>query len=74
MSVLIETSLGDVVMDLYVKRAPKACLNFVKLCKKKYYNFCLFPHKLIKNYTLSTVPYAKLPAAATAHILIAFVQ
>lgn len=42
MSVLIETSLGDIVIDLYVKECPKACLNFLKLCKIKYYNNCLF--------------------------------
>lgn len=42
MSVLIETSLGVLVVDLYVKECPKACLNFLKLCKIKYYNNCLF--------------------------------
>jgi peptidyl-prolyl cis-trans isomerase-like 4 len=42
MSVLIETSLGVLVVDLYVKECPKACLNFIKLCKIKYYNNCLF--------------------------------
>ncbi len=33
MSVLIETSLGDLVIDLYVNDCPKACKNFLKLCK-----------------------------------------
>lgn len=42
MSVLIETSLGDIVIDLEVNKAPKACQNFLKLCKIKYYNFSLF--------------------------------
>jgi peptidyl-prolyl cis-trans isomerase-like 4 len=42
MSVLIETSLGVLVVDLNVKECPKACLNFIKLCKIKYYNNCLF--------------------------------
>lgn len=42
MSVLIETSLGDIVVDLFIKDCPKACLNFLKLCKIKYYNNCLF--------------------------------
>ncbi|TPX31005.1 hypothetical protein SmJEL517_g05550 [Synchytrium microbalum] len=49
MSVLLETSLGDIVIDLDVKRAPKACLNFVKLCKSKYYNFSLF-HSVQKGF------------------------
>ncbi|KAI9333359.1 RNA binding protein [Zopfochytrium polystomum] len=50
MSVLLETSLGDIVIDLYTKRAPRACLNFIKLCKIKYYNFSLF-HIVQKNFT-----------------------
>ncbi|KAI9596291.1 cyclophilin-like domain-containing protein [Syncephalis fuscata] len=40
MSVLLETSLGDLVIDLEVDRCPRTCLNFLKLCKIKYYNFC----------------------------------
>ncbi|KAF3901697.1 Phosphatase [Dactylellina cionopaga] len=40
MSVLLETSAGDIVIDLLVDDAPQTCLNFLKLCKIKYYNFC----------------------------------
>lgn len=29
-------------MDLYLTERPRACLNFLKLCKIKYYNFNLF--------------------------------
>src|SRR4051812_28934151 len=39
MSVLLETSVGDLVIDLHTDLAPKACKNFLKLCKIKYYNF-----------------------------------
>ncbi|KAJ6264373.1 Phosphatase [Drechslerella dactyloides] len=39
MSVLLETSAGDIVIDLLVDDAPRTCLNFLKLCKIKYYNF-----------------------------------
>lgn len=39
---MLETSFGDVVIDLYIKKAPNACLNFVKLCKVKHYNNALF--------------------------------
>lgn len=39
MSVLLETSAGDLVIDLLTDESPKACLNFLKLCKVKYYNF-----------------------------------
>jgi peptidyl-prolyl cis-trans isomerase-like 4 len=42
MAVLLETSLGDLVIDLYINERPKTCLNFLKLCKVKYYNYNLF--------------------------------
>lgn len=42
MSVLLETTLGDVVVDLLVDDAPLASCNFIKLCKMKYYNNCEF--------------------------------
>ncbi len=42
MSILIETSFGDITIDLYVNKAPKACLNFIKLCKIKHYNNSMF--------------------------------
>ncbi|VDK49722.1 unnamed protein product [Anisakis simplex] len=42
MAVLIETTLGDLVVDLFVKERPRCSMNFVKLCKLKYYNLCQF--------------------------------
>ncbi|ODQ52449.1 cyclophilin-like protein [Saitoella complicata NRRL Y-17804] len=39
MSVLLETTEGDIVIDLHVDYVPKVCENFLKLCKVKYYNF-----------------------------------
>ncbi|KAI8854024.1 cyclophilin-like domain-containing protein [Chytridium lagenaria] len=54
MSVLLETSLGDIVIDLYVKKAPRACTNFLKLCKAKYYNFSLF-HTITKTLPLKVI-------------------
>ncbi|KUL86793.1 hypothetical protein ZTR_04865 [Talaromyces verruculosus] len=53
MSVLLETSLGDLVIDLLVDVAPKACENFLKLCKVKYYNFSPV-HSVQKNFTFQT--------------------
>ena len=38
MSVVIETTIGDFTVDLYLKERPKTCLNFLKLCKNKAYN------------------------------------
>ncbi len=31
--VLLQTSQGDIVIDLHAELAPVACKNFVKLCK-----------------------------------------
>ncbi|KAJ8507373.1 hypothetical protein ONZ45_g10238 [Pleurotus djamor] len=42
MSVLFETSLGDIVIDLEVDSCPKTCENFLKLCKIYYYNLNAF--------------------------------
>nr|XP_002131898.1 peptidyl-prolyl cis-trans isomerase-like 4 [Ciona intestinalis] len=53
MSVIIETTVGDIVVDLYVKERPRACLNFLKLCKVKYYNYCLF-HSVQRNFVAQT--------------------
>lgn len=33
MAVLLETSRGDIVIDLFVEDCPLACRNFLKLCK-----------------------------------------
>ncbi|CAH1450825.1 unnamed protein product [Lactuca virosa] len=53
MSVLIVTSLGDIVVDLHTDRCPLTCKNFLKLCKIKYYNGCLF-HTVQKDFTAQT--------------------
>ena len=42
MAVLLETSLGDLVIDLYTDNCPLATKNFLKLCKLKFYNGALF--------------------------------
>ncbi|KAK6149500.1 hypothetical protein DH2020_017025 [Rehmannia glutinosa] len=53
MSVMIVTSLGDIVIDLFTDRCPLTCKNFLKLCKIKYYNGCLF-HTVQKDFTAQT--------------------
>lgn len=53
MSVLIETSLGDIVIDLYTSKCPFASENFLKLCKLKYYNNCLF-YSVERDYLAQT--------------------
>ncbi|XP_055331966.1 peptidyl-prolyl cis-trans isomerase-like 4 [Paramacrobiotus metropolitanus] len=42
MAVILETTLGDITIDLLVKERPRACMNFLKLCKIKYYNYSVF--------------------------------
>ncbi|KAI4365716.1 hypothetical protein MLD38_021680 [Melastoma candidum] len=53
MSVMLVTSLGDIVVDLYTEKCPLTCKNFLKLCKIKYYNGCLF-HTIQKDFTAQT--------------------
>lgn len=61
MSVLFETSLGDIVIDLETELCPKTCLNFLKLCKVYYYNLnaffngeCIHPPCTNRVSTLNT--------------------
>ncbi|CAN6455491.1 unnamed protein product [Victoria cruziana] len=53
MSVLVVTSLGDIVIDLFTDRCPLTTKNFLKLCRIKYYNGCLF-HTVQKDFTAQT--------------------
>ena len=48
MSVVIETTIGDLTVDLYLKERPKTCLNFLKLCKNKAYN-CRWKYPLTRE-------------------------
>lgn len=52
MSVLFETSLGDIVIDLEVETCPKTCENFLKLCKIYYYNLNAFFNGQSKHLSL----------------------
>ena len=42
MSVIIETSVGDLEVDLFVDKAKNISRSFLKLCKIKHYNNALF--------------------------------
>jgi peptidyl-prolyl cis-trans isomerase-like 4 len=57
MSVLLETSLGDIVIDLEVESCPTTCLNFLKLCKVYYYNLNAFFNgaRLVLDYLSSSI-------------------
>ena len=53
MSVLIETSLGEFVVDLYTEQCPLATKNFLKLCQAKYYNNVLI-YNVQQNFMIQT--------------------
>jgi len=53
MSVVLETTIGDLTIDLFTEERPHSCKNFLKLCKLKYYNFCLF-HHIQSNFVAQT--------------------
>ncbi|GBG68377.1 hypothetical protein CBR_g2920 [Chara braunii] len=53
MAVLLETSVGEMVVDLFVDECPMTCKNFLKLCKIKYYHNCLF-HTIQKDFLVQT--------------------
>ncbi|KAK9812707.1 hypothetical protein WJX72_002420 [[Myrmecia] bisecta] len=53
MAVLLETSKGDMVVDLFIEACPLASINFLKLCKIKYFNNVLF-HNVQQNFIVQT--------------------
>jgi len=51
-SIILETNLGPIEVELYWDHAPKSCFNF-KLCAQSVYNGCKF-HTVSKNYIAQT--------------------
>ncbi|CAI5443895.1 unnamed protein product [Caenorhabditis angaria] len=49
--VTLETTAGDIEIELWTKEAPLACRNFIQLCMENYYKGCVF-HRLVKNFIL----------------------
>ncbi|XP_046851502.1 spliceosome-associated protein CWC27 homolog [Xenia sp. Carnegie-2017] len=47
--VLLNTSVGDIDIELWSKEAPKACRNFVQLCLEGYYDNTIF-HRIVKGF------------------------
>lgn len=50
---VIETTLGDLTVDLFIRERPLTCLNFLKLCKLKFYNYNLF-HSIQHGFIAQT--------------------
>ncbi|XP_069985913.1 peptidyl-prolyl cis-trans isomerase-like 4 isoform X2 [Penaeus vannamei] len=66
MSVVIETTIGDITVDLFTEERPRTCLNFLKLCKMKYYNLHLI-YSVERNFIAQTGdPSASGHGAATS--------
>ena len=49
--VILETSQGNIELELYPDIAPKAVKNFIELSKKGYYDGVIF-HRVIKNFMI----------------------
>ena len=55
-NVLLETSMGDIVIELYWDHAPRTCANFYTLAKQGYYNGTIF-HRIIAVLIHFTSPF-----------------
>lgn len=64
--VKIETSLGDIVVELY-NETPKHRDNFIKLVKEGVYDSTLF-HRVIRNFMIQAGDPESKTAADTAHL------
>lgn len=51
--VKIETTMGDIVVELFPKEAPKTVENFLTLVKKGFYDGIIF-HRVIPNFMIQT--------------------
>lgn len=49
--VVLETTQGNIELQLYPDVAPQACENFVRLVRKGYYNGIIF-HRVIKGFMI----------------------
>ncbi|KAJ1865223.1 Peptidyl-prolyl isomerase cwc27 [Coemansia sp. RSA 2703] len=47
--VVLETTAGDIEIELWSKEAPKACRNFIQLCLEGYYNSTIF-HRVVPGW------------------------
>ncbi|ELK04828.1 Peptidyl-prolyl cis-trans isomerase-like 3 [Pteropus alecto] len=52
-SVTLHTDVGDIKIEVFCERTPKACENFLALCASNYYNGCIF-HRNIKGFMVQT--------------------
>ncbi len=55
----IQTSMGDIVIELYPDKAPLAVVNFVQYATKGHYDRTLI-HRVVKGYVIQGGGYSKL--------------
>jgi len=48
---VLQTTMGEIVIELYWKHAPNTCRNFAELCRRGYYNGTKF-HRIIKDFMI----------------------
>lgn len=48
-SVVLETNMGDIQLELYWDHAPRTCENFAQLAKRGYYNGVVF-HRIVADF------------------------
>jgi len=48
-TVVLETTMGNIVCELYTDHAPKTCQNFSTLASRNYYNGTIF-HRVIPDF------------------------
>ncbi|XP_060862261.1 peptidyl-prolyl cis-trans isomerase-like 1 [Metopolophium dirhodum] len=48
---IIETTMGQITIELYWDHAPETCRNFAELCRRGYYNNTKC-HRIIRNFMI----------------------
>jgi len=49
--VILETTMGDITLEMYWKHTPTTCRNFAELANRGYYNGTKF-HRIIKDFMI----------------------
>lgn len=50
-TVLLETTLGPITLELYTQHAPRTCENFLTLARRHYYDSTIF-HRIIPSFMI----------------------
>uniref|UniRef100_UPI00358EA7D0 peptidyl-prolyl cis-trans isomerase-like 1 n=1 Tax=Myxine glutinosa TaxID=7769 RepID=UPI00358EA7D0 len=48
-TITLETSMGELVLELYWRHAPRTCRNFAELARRGYYDAVIF-HRIVPNF------------------------